>query len=265
MTAKLFAGGRTCMHTAMMLLLFGGFLLLAPAAQAVLQVSISEPAEGTEVTPGQKINVSYTAGNPVAGLEKVMVAMEGYGTQTATFLPNPPTNSDSYTYEYIIPNRPAGTQLTITVTAYGYVDDPVSAVRHVVIKDTAPDTAAPTWAGAATTGAKAATRQPGNTSALVEWYQASDNKTAASAIKYNVYMAQTASELTNPLPGTPLMPTAVRTGELSTTVTGLDRTKTYYFMVRAKDEANNVDANTVVVSAAPLPNAVSPKAWSLYE
>jgi len=54
------------------------------------------------------------------------------------------------------------------------------------------------------------------------------------------------------------------TGTLVGYVTGLDPTKTYYFGVRAEDQAGNEEANTVVLSSTPQTAVLNP-VWNLYE
>ena len=99
------------------------------------------------------------------------------------------------------------------------------------------DTAAPTFAGA--TGASS-----GPNSVTLTWNAASDNVSAPAQITYLVYQAAAAGgenfaqATTTSAPGA----TSVSIGKLATRTT-------YHFVVRARDEAGNIDSNKVEVSA----------------
>lgn len=101
----------------------------------------------------------------------------------------------------------------------------------------AADTTPPTFAGAS--GAASAPN-----SITVSWSAASDNVTPASGITYLVYQATTAGgeNFATPTYTTPAGATSFSIGKLPIN-------STYYFVVRAKDAAGNVDANKAEVKA----------------
>lgn len=99
------------------------------------------------------------------------------------------------------------------------------------------DTVAPTFAGAT-----AATSGPN--SVTLTWNAASDNVTAPAQINYLIYQAASAGAESHAQPTATSAPgaTSVSIGKLATRTT-------YYFVVRARDEAGNIDSNKVEVSA----------------
>jgi hypothetical protein len=111
-----------------------------------------------------------------------------------------------------------------------------------------PDTTPPTFAGAI--GAAAA----GSTSITVHWTAATDNITPQSGIIYLVYRSTTTGFTSS---STTLISTTAA-GATSYTDTGLVSGATYYYVVRAKDQAGNIDSNTVQVSAAPTLDTTPP-------
>ena len=84
----------------------------------------------------------------------------------------------------------------------------------------------------------------------LQWEAATDDITEAADIVYLVYeaMASGAQDLTRPA-----LTTAA--GATEATVTGLDVDTGYFFVVRARDAAGNVDANTTEISATTLASA----------
>ena len=80
------------------------------------------------------------------------------------------------------------------------------------------------------------------------WTAATDDVSASANIVYLVYISTTPGGQDFLVP--PSYTTAA--GVTSFTVTGLTSSTTYYFVVRAKDEAGNVETNTVEVSATTL-------------
>ena len=80
------------------------------------------------------------------------------------------------------------------------------------------------------------------------WTAATDDTTAQSNIVYLIYISTTSGGEDFLVP--PSFTTAA--GATTFSVTGLTSSTTYYFVVRAEDEAGNVDANTVEVSATTL-------------
>lgn len=100
-----------------------------------------------------------------------------------------------------------------------------------------PDVTAPTFAGlvSASTGVLSGTVD-------LSWAAATDDTTAQGNIVYEVSYASS--------PGQPFSVRWVTApGATSVTISGLFAATTYYFRVRARDEAGNVDANAVELSA----------------
>ena len=109
------------------------------------------------------------------------------------------------------------------------------------------DVTAPSFAGAIS-----ATAALGSVN--LKWNAASDGITPASSIVYLIYQA-TAS-----MGQSFANPTATSAAGVTThTVTGLTANTKYHYVVRAKDQAGNVDQNTVEVSATtPAPDTQAP-------
>lgn len=82
------------------------------------------------------------------------------------------------------------------------------------------------------------------TSITLNWGLASDDVTVAQNIVYLVYRVTTAGAENYT---TPTYTTAQ--GALSYTDSGLTADTTYYYVVRAKDEAGNIDTNTIEIQA----------------
>lgn len=110
------------------------------------------------------------------------------------------------------------------------------------------DTTAPTFAGVKTV------TSAGSGAVTLTWDPASDDLSPAAAMTYLVFTAVA--------PATPdlSVPTAItRPGASSVTVSGLyDPNATYAFVVRARDAAENVDANAVKLTARAGVDAVAP-------
>ncbi len=100
------------------------------------------------------------------------------------------------------------------------------------------DVTAPTFGGVSSPTVN------GMNSITLSWTAGSDNVTAATNLLYLIYisLSQTGFNYTTPNYTT-------SAGAVSYTVTGLASGTTYYFVTRAKDEAGNIDSNTVSMSA----------------
>ncbi|MBI4691319.1 MAG: Ig-like domain-containing protein, partial [Nitrospirae bacterium] len=103
------------------------------------------------------------------------------------------------------------------------------------------DTTPPTFGGIASATASSTTE------INLSWNAAADNITSSSNIVYLIYMSTTSGGQNLAVPSF-----TTSAGATSYTVTGLSPTTTYYFIVRAKDEAGNIDTNTVEISATTL-------------
>ncbi len=99
------------------------------------------------------------------------------------------------------------------------------------------DTRAPTFAGARSASAS-------GTSIVVSWPAAADDVTPSTQI---VYLGYQASSPGGEVFATPTFTSAP--GAASQTLSGLSGNATYYFVVRARDAAGNMDANRTEVSA----------------
>jgi hypothetical protein len=117
-----------------------------------------------------------------------------------------------------------------------------------------PDVTAPVFGGLVSATASSPT------SIDLQWNPASDNRSAPSAIVYLVYMSATSGGQNFAVPSF-----TTTAGATSFSVPGLTPNTTYYFVVRARDEAGNMDANTVEKSATTLASllSVSPPAASV--
>lgn len=95
----------------------------------------------------------------------------------------------------------------------------------------------------------------GTTTVDLTWGAASDDRSAAAQITYQVFVA-TASLRQNF--STPSFQTAA--GATAFQVTGLDLSTKYFFVVRARDEAGNVDSNLTERNATTLaqPDTMAP-------
>ena len=103
-----------------------------------------------------------------------------------------------------------------------------------------PDVAPPAFGGIVSAAALS------ETEISLSWKPASDDRTTSSGIVYLIYMS-TSSHGQNLA-----IPSFTITGTTSRKITGLNQGTTYYFIVRAKDEAGNIDGNTVEKSATTL-------------
>ncbi len=153
-------------------------------------------------------------------------------------------------YDWSLDGVPAGTDYAIEITATdggsprASGSDSSDGPFTIVQADDCP----PTFSGAAmATG--------GSSSATVSWTAAADTSRdlatgsctapSSSAIVYLVYVSSTPGGENYSTP-----PTATTlAGATSYTLPGLAANTTYYFVVRAQDQAGNVDTNTVEVSA----------------
>lgn len=99
------------------------------------------------------------------------------------------------------------------------------------------DSAAPTFSGAQSASAQS------TSSITISWDAASDDHSGATSIVYDIYQA--IDDIEGEDFSTASYTTAA--GATSYTVTGLNESTTYFFVVRARDESGNRDANTTEV------------------
>jgi hypothetical protein len=99
------------------------------------------------------------------------------------------------------------------------------------------DSMAPTFPGLATATAS-------STSITLSWNAASDGVTPSSQMVYLIYQATAAGGQSFAMPTYTTAP-----GQTMYTVSGLQPGQVYYFVVRAQDQAGNIDGNSVQKSA----------------
>jgi len=155
-------------------------------------------------------------------------------------------------------NNPSYKYVTVQCDA-SWIVSAIVEVETITTQQVGGDSNPPTYGPGIPPGAQNVYRVDANTKAIVAWSPATDDSTPAYQMKYNVHTAETAGAVFT----TPLK-TDTFTGTLVGYVTGLDPTKTYYFGVRAEDQAGNEETNTVVLSSAPQ-TAVPNPVWNLYE
>jgi hypothetical protein len=116
-------------------------------------------------------------------------------------------------------------------------------------RSTLADTTAPTFAGA--TNVSGAT----DTKLTVNWSAATDNVTSGPNLQYEICRATTAAGCS----GASFTATQTVTGVTSYQFTsGLSPNTTYYFVVRAFDQAGLTDGNSTVVSGATVNDTTNP-------
>jgi chitodextrinase len=195
---------------------------------------LSWPAAADEVTPPEKIQyLIYTATSP-----------GGENFDTPTFTTGP--GETSFTIGGLNPN-----------TKYYFVVRAMDEGGNIGINNvelsattlTPSDVSPPDFEGLASATASS------SSAAVLGWNAATDNISPPSKIVYLVYIATT--------PGGQNLasPNFMTTGSTTFSVEGLASGATYYFVVRARDEAGNTDSNVVERSVKiPLPpDTVPPK------
>jgi hypothetical protein len=237
---------------------FAALAIMAGPSWAILTLTLNSPPNGTDVTPGQQVFFQFTASGAVVGISQISyTTIDGF-VGGGTLPPSPPTNQQTVNDFGLIPiDQPPGTATLVSISVFGYADDPVFGSITVNVLPATPDTTPPAF-DLGQVGIESVERLFGNTTANVTWFPATDDRTADEDIAYNVYASTVQA---NVFSGAPL--TSV-VGDLETQLTGLDPLETYHVGVRAEDEAGNEDGNTATLELAPLPNAVD-AAWMLYQ
>lgn len=154
-------------------------------------------------------------------------------------LDTPVATTDAGATSYTVSGLSPGTEYFFVVRAVdesGNEDE--NAVEKSATTSSAPDTTPPTFAGASSATAIS------DSEIKVAWAAATDSVTAQDQLVYNLYVAESAGaqNFASPTLSTPAAATEA-------TLTGLAPETTYFIVVRAVDEAGNVDANVVEVSA----------------
>jgi hypothetical protein len=191
-------------------------------------VSLTPPAGGTTIGSARTVSIVASASDNV-GVVKVELFDGSALKLTATAAP--------YSYAWAVTAAANGSHSWTAKAFDAAGNSKVSAPLVLTVAVPTPDTTAPTFAGlASATGASA-------TEVTLSWAAASDNVTPASGIVYLVYQSSSPTVSFS----APAVTTAA--GATSAAIPGLAASTTYYFAVRARDAAGNVEGNTTVRSA----------------
>jgi hypothetical protein len=208
---------------------FDGVAAVAPSSETSLFVTWSDAKDPR--TPSSRMKYAIYVAPTVAALD--------FTVTTATTAPG----ASSFSIEKLVPNTPYFVGVR-AIDEDGVSDVNVEKKSASTVKDTKP----PVF-----DGVKAA-QGAGSGSILVTWDAATDDLTPAAAMTYLVYVAVSPSlpDLTTPT-------LIARTGALSATLTGIaNANATYTIIVRARDAAENLDANTKKASATPGVDTTAP-------
>lgn len=191
-----------------------------PTIVQVLRLTVSAPDMNTII-----------ATVPVAGLSSVDFLIE---------VPNGPQR------HFVVEGLDSASTAQYTGEAYSdLIGDPVLLTINMAPVSLA-DTIAPLFAGLTLV------TNVTPSSMTLSWAAASDNVTSAANMVYYIYVATTTGGENFTAPNYSSAP-----GATSFPVPGLAQGTPYFFIVRARDEAGNIDGNTVEMSST-LPDTVSP-------
>jgi hypothetical protein len=202
---------------------FGG---LTTAAASGTKINLSWSAASDVVDPASEITyVIYQAVKP-GGYDFTKppaYSVKGATTFTANGL------DASVTYYFVVHARDKSG------------NEDANIVERSAKTAASPDIKAPTFGGVVTASAAS------KTSIELAWAEASDDYSLPANITYEIYVSTT--------PGAEDFGSTARTikGGTKYTVTSLAANTTYYFVVRARDEAGNVETNTIEKTAKTLP------------
>ncbi|HDH06729.1 MAG TPA: hypothetical protein ENH01_13700 [Nitrospirae bacterium] len=201
-------------------------------------------ATGATAVSGTEIDLSWTAATDNVTAQSNIVYLIYMSTTSGgqDFLSQPDFTTAAGAVSYAVTGLNSSTTYYFVVRAKdeaGNVDN--NTVQVSATTQTPPDSTPPTFGGASTATAVSSAEID------LSWTAATDNVTASSNIVYLIYIS------TSPGGQDFQTPNYITTaGAVTYAVTGLGSSTTYYFVVRAKDEAGNVDTNTVEVSATTL-------------
>ena len=199
---------------------FGGATAATPGPSSV---TLSWAAATDDVTPQSEI---------VYGIYE---ATTSHGEDLGAPLAFTPPGATSYA---VGPLAPSTTYYFIVLAFDWAHNDDGHDIEVSATTPSATDSTSPTFAGATSAVAKS----PG--SAAISWAPATDDVSQAGAISYLVYASTTSGGEDFQSPDVVTLP-----GATSATSTDLGGDTLYHFVVRAKDQAGNVDANTTEVTA----------------
>lgn len=197
------------------------------AVTAPSAVTLSWKAARDEVSPSAKI-VYLVYQSTTAGGENF--AMPSYTTQAGATNYAVTGLEGSTKYYFVVRSRDEA----------GNIDTNTKEVSATTPADK--DTQAPKFAGLETATAN-------GTRVTLRWTAATDNMSTAAQIVYLIYQSDIAGGEKFATPSYTTQP-----GAVSYDVSGLAAGSTYYFVVRAKDAAGNIDTNSVeknVKTASP--------------
>ncbi len=208
---------------------FGGVTAVAPASASALFVAWNAGSDPTSPTTPPRYRV-------YVGPSSRPLAYETPAVLTEPGAPGAVVGGLMST-EYVVGVR--------AVNAAGVDDGNMVQLRGTPSADVAP----PTFPGLKTA------KTGGGGAVSLSWDAAIDNLTPAAAMTYLVYMSSAAGaeDFTSP---------ALVSGPGATTATVghlPNATQARYFVVRARDAAGNVDANTVELSATPGIDVTPPR------
>lgn len=254
-----FNGGITMLRLrpAVLLNALAALCLLQSAALAQVTVYILSPGNGAVVYPGESFTVTAQAQSTSYFMASMRFSFNGqniyyyYGQYT---LVSPAIESETFT---VPANAAPGTtyQVSVRATSWGDFLAGVESIRVIV---GAADTTPPGWGSNLASGIKSVER-PTHATANVTWYPATDDRTAADKIVYQIYYDPVQAKVF-----TSGVKASV-TGALAMTVTGLDARTNYYVGVRAADSKGNADTNTKTLQTGLAKNRVDARAWAAYE
>ncbi|MCE5231193.1 fibronectin type III domain-containing protein [bacterium] len=238
------------------LTLIAGMFLFQSVASAQVSVGFLLPQNNSLVMQGSTVNIMGTAMASLNFLDYIKISQGGTTLAQRTYTMYEFIYSDTLAATYTVPtNATPGSQITFTIESAAK-NEMYYYRAYVTVIVGAADTTPPTYSG--TAGIKSAIRGAGNTSATIQWYQATDNVTTAANMKYEIYYDTVqANVFTAGVKQTV-------TGVLTTDITGLAPLSNYYVGVRAVDESNNRETNTNTLLVSRI-NAVPAQSWSLYE
>ena len=182
-------------------------------------------------------NAAKDEGSPTTAIRYAVYVASKSGGQDFT---TPTVLSAAGATSVVVDGLKEATTYFVVVYAIDVAGNRAMTTKEVA--GTTLDVTPPTFAGA--TAANAV-----GTSIKLDWPAASDLVDPASALTYDIYQGITAGGIDFKKPNYRV------TGVLTYTVTGLDPSTKYFFIVRARDKSGNEDANLTEVSATTAGSA----------